>query len=387
MHLIVTANHLSSRRGGLERSLFDVCRELHQRGHTLTVLYEDSGDQLNDYQQFCQDLILIDSYRLSTKRVLGSLKRLVNDIARVPTQPDSLVYNCQYDNNFFAACLATAKGLPLINHLRNPVPKHLRPGTSSRITLIKESLALARNTKFIAVSGHAKQAWAQELNLPSTKIEVVYNGIDPAQFAPPEDITALRKEWGLAPDQKIITYVGRLDGHKGIESLVRAFKPVRDQRADATLLLAGKVLLHGGDFRTELKDLVVTLGLKDHVRFLGHVSNPAPLFQLSDLSVTPSLWPEPFGRTIIEAMACGTPVVASRTGGIPEVMTEAFEDFLFPPGDVDSLAGLLMEHLDWREQAPTLGDRCRQQVLNQFQLYHSIDGIEKVLLSTLKTKP
>lgn len=101
------------------------------------------------------------------------------------------------------------------------------------------------------------------------------------------------------------------------------------------------------------------------------------------MTVMPSLWPEPFGRVIIESMASGTPVVASYTGGIPEVMTGALRSQLVEPGNEYELATVLDRILDWRSHDPTLGERSRAHVLNQFSLEKMVDGIETVLLKVV----
>jgi glycosyltransferase involved in cell wall biosynthesis len=82
-------------------------------------------------------------------------------------------------------------------------------------------------------------------------------------------------------------------------------------------------------------------------------------------------------------MACGTPVVASRTGGIPEVLT-GFEAWLFEPGNESELAVKLNCLLDWRQQDPQLGDRCRNHVLSHFSLNTMVEGVERVLMQAMK---
>jgi glycosyltransferase involved in cell wall biosynthesis len=79
-------------------------------------------------------------------------------------------------------------------------------------------------------------------------------------------------------------------------------------------------------------------------------------------------------------MACSTPVVASRTGGIPEILTGEFQNWLFEPGNEQDLLDKLTGIINWRETAPQLGERCREHVLDKFCPEKMVDSIEKVLL-------
>jgi glycosyltransferase involved in cell wall biosynthesis len=126
------------------------------------------------------------------------------------------------------------------------------------------------------------------------------------------------------------------------------------------------------------------LGLGDRVRFLGHVTNVIDVFQLSDLSVLPSHWEEPFGRTIIESMMAGTPAVASNVGGISEILTGEFASGLFTARDVDDLAQTIASKLNWRQEDPMLGDRVLAYAKERFNLINQVDAIEQILIEGLK---
>lgn len=179
--------------------------------------------------------------------------------------------------------------------------------------------------------------------------------------------------------------MGRLDRYKGVETLIRASALLLKHNVNMKLLIAGKPLRHpnpeeGEKYKQSLEQLSTDLGVEKYVDFLGHVTNTISLYQVSDVTVLPSLWAEPFGRTIIESMACGTPVVASRTGGIPEILTGEFQCGLFEPGNEQSLSDALNQMINWRDRAPEFGERCRKHVLDKFSLDRTVAEIEKVLL-------
>jgi len=93
----------------------------------------------------------------------------------------------------------------------------------------------------------------------------------------------------------------------------------------------------------------------------------------------PSLWAEPFGRVVIEAMATGRPALASRTGGISEILTGEFERFLMEPGDPEVIALALESLVGWQKRETSLGARCRAHVRDYFSLDRVVDGVERSL--------
>ena len=148
-------------------------------------------------------------------------------------------------------------------------------------------------------------------------------------------------------------------------------------------MIAGKPVHESEEYQQCLKELVINLGIEKQVDFLGHISNPTSLYQASDVMVLPSIWSEPFPLTIVESMACGTPVVASRIGGIPENLTGEFEEGLFEPGNEQDLSRTLRKFINWREQDPQLGERCRKHAFAKFDLKRMIDDVEKCLLKAI----
>jgi glycosyltransferase involved in cell wall biosynthesis len=242
------------------------------------------------------------------------------------------------------------------------------------------------------VSNQTKQEWA-DFGYSPELIEVVHNGTDFTKFKPAEDFSDLRQDWQVPENRRLISYIGRIDSMKGLESLIQAIAILTRNGENVELALAGKPVVHysfikkteceeeGQKYQRSLSDLATELGVSDRIQFLGHLADPVPLYQASDVSVLASTWNEPFGRSIIESMACGTPVVASRVGGIPEILTGEFDRQLVNPGDPEDLAAHLAQVMHWRQDDPSLGARCRQQVLNRFTYEKMIDGIERVLQS------
>lgn len=351
--------------------MLDVCWGLHQRGHQVTLLYVQEGDLLPEYRKFCQKLIQVQDFKIcfNTRMTPKLLLQLLRDSLKCASIKADLVYIHQYHDSLFAALLAGLKRIPLVCHLRHTIPFRLYR---------KWKIGLDRVKQFIAVSGQTRQDWAAEGIAPD-KIAVVYNGIDPTLFAPATDRESLRQQWGITEPNRVIAYAGRLDNTKGLEVLIKAFALLTEQAPQHRLLIAGKAYVSGQKYQRSLEQLVASLGLDDRVCFLGHLENPIPLYQLSDVTVLPSIESEPFGRSVIESMACGTPALGSRTGGIPEILSGEFAPFLFEANHPEALAQALLQVSAWQETDPQLGQRCRSHVMQHFTIEKTVDGIEQIL--------
>ncbi|MBD2007133.1 glycosyltransferase family 4 protein [Trichocoleus sp. FACHB-40] len=373
MHLIVLENEPSSVRGGQELSLLDVCHGLSKRGHTITLLYLKEGNLIEQYREFSVDLVNIKSYILD-RSTINYFFDFFADILKISANQNSVVYSNRYHDVFFGYVLSVFKKIPSVCHLRLPPP----PGFGRPHTI-----GLKGTKQFITISQQTKLDWINS-GVSADKIDVVYNAINTELFKVPENFYDLRIKWDIAEDVKVISYVGRLDKEKGIETLLKAFSLLLKSGYKLRLFIAGKPLSTEQEYQNSLEELVTNLGIKEHTSFLGHVNDTTSLYQVSDVTVLPSLWPEPFGRTIIESMACGTPVVASRTGGIPEILTGEFERGLFETGNERDLADKLLKIMHWRDSYPHLQQRCRTHVLCNFDRENMINSIEKVFMKVIK---
>lgn len=370
MHVIVLENEPSSFRGGQELSLLDVCRGLSQRGHDITLLYVTSGNLLQQYQEICTNVVSINSYSFDRSKS-SYIFNFIRDIWKISAGKNSVVYSNHYKDVFFGCVLGLVRNIPVVCHLRLPPS---RRGFRRQV-----SIGLKGVNSFITISNQTKLDW-MKIGLKADKISVIYNGINPEVFKPSENFSKSKEQWKIPEDLGVISYVGRLDKNKGIETLIKGFALLLKSRSSTRLLIAGKPLCESESYQESLEQLVNDLGIEKYVSFLGHVTNVVSLYQVSDVTVLPSVWSEPFGRTIIESMACGTPVVASRIGGIPEILTGEFQSGLFEPGNEQELATTLNRIMNWRDSNPQLGLRCREHVSSKFSYDRMIDGIEKNLL-------
>ncbi len=370
--VIVTNLHRAQSDGGVERSVFQTTRVLVGRGHRVNLIYAQGGDLVPGFKSMCASVhhVRYTDYTFPERRGRALLEhvRLLPAVAwAAKCRPD--VY---YMNRTFAAewALLAAKLSPA------PVVCHWR-GTQTPGPRYVASLS-AKVSRFIANSAFTRDVWLTA-GIDPGKVDVVHAGLDPAEY--PEggaaEREAARSELGVPQDLFVAVFVGRLDAEKGVEVLLDAWRQLALSPDEGQLLLVGAPVLHS-DHQAYL-DHLQALAPAGTVRFLGARADTVTPLHDADIAVVPSTWDEPFGRTVIEALATGRPVAGSRVGGIPEMLSGPFERFLFERGDAAGLAGVLSGARGWQEHEPDLGHRCAAHVRDHFSLDHTVDGIETAM--------
>ncbi|HEU4453959.1 MAG TPA: glycosyltransferase family 4 protein [Longimicrobium sp.] len=188
---------------------------------------------------------------------------------------------------------------------------------------------------FIGVSNFVRDRLTAVNGTPPHRTHRIYNGIDLSRFACP-DRTLLHRALGAGGERPVIFCAGRVQPYKGMQTLVEAAALLcADGAGDFDVAIAGD-----GPYLEELRALAAARGL-ENVHFLGRRTDVPALLPGAAIAVVPSLWEEAFGLAVVEAMAAGVPLVASRTGGVPELVEEEKTGLLVPPGDARALAGAL----------------------------------------------
>jgi glycosyltransferase involved in cell wall biosynthesis len=188
---------------------------------------------------------------------------------------------------------------------------------------------------FVAVSDFVRDRLIAVNGTPPARTHRIYNGIDLTRFAV-HDRTALHRLLRVDEEQRIVFCSGRVQPYKGMQTLVDAFARLRAEGVeDVELVIAGD-----GPFLGELRGIAARHGLRN-IHFLGRRTDVPALLAGAAIAVVPSLWEEAFGLAVVEAMAAGVPLIASRTGGIPELVEEGRTGMLVPPGDAGALARAL----------------------------------------------
>lgn len=187
------------------------------------------------------------------------------------------------------------------------------------------SFSLNHCNKAIAVSGDLAETM-KSLGITEDKILILKNAVDTERFNPSTNME-LRHKYGIKENEILILFVGYLDTFKGIFELIDAFYEINKENKNTKLMMIGT-----GPKKEEFKKKVFQLGLEDYVTLIGVVPNIKIhiYYQMADIFVLPS-YTEGFPLAVLEAMACGIPVVASNVGGIHEIVKNGLNGFLVSP--------------------------------------------------------
>lgn len=227
--------------------------------------------------------------------------------------------------------------------------------------------ALNQARAVVAVS-KALAARLKEIGVRPDHTTVLYNGVDPVRFHP-VDMQAARAEHGIGPDDEVILFIGNILSTKGCAELFDAFANLAQRRPRARLVFIGD-----GPLKKPLLAQAAQLGLADRVRFPGRVAHAklAPWFSAASVFCLPS-YAEGVPNVVLEAMACGTPVVATDVGGIGEILPE-FAGTLIPAKDAKALEAAIDKSL------ATTWDRARTVAHTQrFDWAKNVSALKQII--------
>jgi glycosyltransferase involved in cell wall biosynthesis len=293
--MIILEDCPDSSSGGSELSLLDLAKRSPK---PIRLLYRNSGDLLPKYQAAGCDTVPIgiENYRLAE-----SFKYLLkeNNIG------DGTIYVNHYHYLVFAALKKVLYGGQVFCHLRLPPLEHFGVQLKFAFKLVDH---------FIVVSDFTKRQWQSQLG--GDNYTTIHNGVEVNDF--PCNVSRFL--------QPTIFFASRNVPYKGLNTLIQAFEYLPERY---------RLFVLGDHKRSST----------ERIRFLGHVGRQQlpNIMAKCHLAVMPSEWPEPFGRVLIEAMACNLPAIGASVGGIPEVVMD--ETHLFSPGNPYDLAQKIQQKM------------------------------------------
>lgn len=270
----------------------------------------------------------------------------------------------EFTANVYATAAAKITGVPIVctTHGKNYWPHAYYRRAAYRW--------VARNARaFVAVSTDLGQFAASTLGIAPERVKVIRNGIDVERFARDAQARAsVRAELGLIESQPLLLACGELSEVKGHEWLVRAARALVDRRPDAVIAIAG----HGA-LRESLEALAATLGLGAQVRFLGFRRDVPALLSAADVFVMPSL-SEGLPLAILEAMAARVAIVATRVGGMPELIRAGETGWLVEPRDAEGLGRALIVAVEDAAARQRITDNSFELVSRDYALRETVNA-------------
>jgi glycosyltransferase involved in cell wall biosynthesis len=343
--------------GGGEKHLADLANGLACRGHDLFAAVIPASPLRAELSSVPAQNI-IELQMRNSLNVATALK-----LARFVRQKEIDIVHAHIARDYpLAAFVAGRAGarLVLTRHVLFPL---------NRI----HKLTLRRTSRVIAVSESvAAELRAQGIFDPEIVV-CIHNGIDVDRFA--REAVARRTAGRVR--KRRVGMIGHLAQIKGQEDFIRAAAVVCSSLDDVDFIIAGEDKSQSGDNRRQLEKLIAELSLGHRVSLIGWVDDVAELLATFDLFVSPSR-SEPFGLSIVEAMAAGVPVIATRSEGAREIIDDEQTGRLVPVGDADALANAIVQMLSDPKQGERLSENARRVVRERFSLGRMVAATEQV---------
>ncbi|MCC6510460.1 MAG: glycosyltransferase family 4 protein [Pirellulaceae bacterium] len=295
----------------------------------------------------------------------GIIFQLAALVKRV--QPD-VIHTHDVKAEFAALAANFGRGRPLLGSYY---------GRLQLVSTFLRAADLARFATFrrfhrVLANSEAQRAELHRFGMPKRLVDLLPSFVDTqTHHAPSEhEIAKARLELGIDPSRVVLATVARLAVNKGHTYMLQALREVVAKHPEVLYLVPGEGDMHWrgeGGLRGELEREAASLGLQNHVRFLGYVPNVKVVLDATDLLVSPSLL-EGMQVALLEAMASGLPIVATNIGGTPDAVTDGQTGMLVPPANPSALASAVLAMLSDQARMKAMGRAGRQRVMERFDV-------------------
>ena len=374
---VVFCHYAADFGGGSDAALFNLVTHLPRARFSPAVILK-TGDPLGDaYQKAGVDVVQLPlrsprgntfgyllAYWPSVFRVAAAIRFLQADVVHVNT-----LYN------IVAAVAARLAGRPLLWHVRE-----ILPGSRAVALLLQLQRVLA--TRAIAISN----AVADTIRVGDARLRLVFDAVDLSAYDRLPEPSVVRRELNLPQNAPLVTTIGRLEPWKGQHVLVEAIPHVAAAHPNVRFLVVGACAVNKPDYESNLRARCKQLGIERHIIFTGRRSDIAALLAASSLLVLPTATPEPFGLTVVEAMAASCAVVATAAGGPLDTVLDGKTGWLIPPNDSRAMAERISQVLANPDMGRAMGEAGRKRAQALFSLPRHVDEMATVLEEAVRAK-
>lgn len=356
----------SLKEGGVETGTLDICKYLKERGHSVAVI-SNGGPLVSELDRYGISHFSWPVHQKNPFTIFQMSRKLIRfirqhhiDIVHARSRvPGWITY---------LACFFTKTKWVTTCH------GYYRSHWGSRV--------MGWADRVICATHAIKKHMMDDFKVPESKISLIPRGVDLERFQFKSFASVSARHNVLSP--LTIGYIGRITPIKGLKDLLRALSILKKQN----LKFVSKIIGSASDplYLKELIKLAKELNLSQEVEFLGHQNNIPEQLKTLDLLVVPTTHPEAFGRVIIEAQAVGVPVVATRVGGIQEVIDDGKTGLLCSPRHPEDLSKTIQRILTNKELTARLVTQARAKVESQYSKEQMVQSTEKLYEELLRPK-
>jgi glycosyltransferase involved in cell wall biosynthesis len=378
--------------GGAGRVVYHLALELSRKGHQIHIVTRNDDGKWSSYQELSPNLF-VHRFFSRSKESLGLFLREIKNsrlLAKELVNKTSFDLACTHQSLVAIGplLLHELKQIPLMHYFHSPWHEEFlvkkqedRTKTGKRNKIIAflmrriERRILFRAAKVIVLSDYMRDNTLEIHNYPEDRMVKIAGGVDLERYHLPSGGNTDVKHMAKLPTNKtVFLTVRNLVPRMGLETLIESFSQSSVLREKGLLLIGGR-----GFLENDLKAQVESANLKDSIRFLGHIPEKdlPQFYQASDFSVLPTRELEGFGLVILEAMACGTPVLGTPIGAIPEVLGSFDRKLIFDGTGSEDMRNKLEEVVERPDSFRFDPQDCRAFVERNFSWKKVADAFEQ----------
>lgn len=305
-----------------------------------------------------------------------NLSQLVALTKLIRERSPSIVHAVSYTSTIWGTIASRLASVPLLITSRNCLYDAKPKGAIAR--LLERTLGSLSHV-VVTISEAVENDTIQLEGVPADKVRRVLNGVELGPGSDLEDVEGFRESLGLRPDDSVVVTVANCHKYKRHDTIIKAAHSVLDRRPNTKFLMVGQ----GSDELPGLKQLADDLGISDSIHWAGIRTDIANILSISDIGLLCSET-EALGNSVLEYMDAGLPVVATRIGGIPEVVVHGETGWLISVGDHEKLAQHLVDLLDDPEMAQRMGAAGRHRIRTTFSRDEMIRGYTRLYETELE---
>ncbi len=356
--------------GGAERVLLSFIRKLDKDKHDVMVAYlKGEGKLAGDFRNAG---FKVFNLQMRNRVDLGALIRLYRLLRQENIR---IIHTHLIQADICGFVAGKIAGVPVIISTKHN-PDKFRKRFSICVWL--DGIFSNHSDRVIAVSYAVKDFLIKWEKISKDRFTVIHNGVDLREFNVDTDIPAKKRELGISLSSQVIGSVGRLDHQKGHMFFLKAIPKILEDVPDVKFVFVGD-----GPLRNKLEETSRELKVNQNIIFTGVRHDIPEILSIMDVFVLPSIF-EGFGIVLLEAMAMGKPIVASRVGGIPEIVNDGLTGVLVEPANPSAIASSVVKLLKKTVEAKRIGNAGRAEVERKFTadaMARKIEGVYDEILT------
>lgn len=360
---------------GPGKTMINTHRTIDRKRFSLTLCVTGAGKESDN--AFCDNARRAGAHvvHLRMRSGLLDLFALIRLIVLLKRHRIDILQTHDAQTRRIGVIAAIFTGIPHISSLHGWIQNNPK----QKLSVLLDKFLLRFSAKVIVMSKPMKKEIVSS-GVPSDKVLVLPNAILLDDYPIGRTNTKIREEFHISKDEKVIAIVGRLSPEKGHEDFLQMASQVVKQYPKVKFLIVGD-----GPLLPALKKYVTNLNLDSHVIFTGHRTDMLDIYEAIDITVISSST-EGSPNVLLEAFACGKPVVSTNVGGIPEVISSSQDGFLVEPGDSEEMTKSVLVLLNNSNLEMQMGCNVRKLIEQKFNFKNRTLQVEELYKDLLMSK-